>query len=74
MEVICNFCLWRGPVDLGTEICPFCKEIGHLLPYNGQENELPEEIEEDCIGLPEDCGLDNVDSDVDVPQCNEMEY
>lgn len=68
MEVICNFCLWRGPVDLGTEICPFCKEIGHLLPYNEQENGLPEEIEEDHIGL------DNVDSDVDVPQCNGMEY
>ena len=31
MEYICEFCHWRGFVDLG-ETCPHCQEEGMLVP------------------------------------------
>ena len=31
-DYICEFCQWRGYVELGQEICPHCQEEGHFMP------------------------------------------
>jgi len=33
-SVICDFCKWRGTVNIDSDKCPHCKEIGFLIPEN----------------------------------------
>ena len=37
--VICDFCHWKGTVDIGSDQCPHCQEIGHLIPANEYQSD-----------------------------------
>lgn len=37
VEMICEFCMWVGPVNIGETDCPHCGEKNTLLPSSYSE-------------------------------------